>query len=191
MRCLSIWARSIRSGAARSRSRLRRRANGCRGSSIPSSSIARRRARVSPAPWWRGGRARSGSTGRNCPRLPAAPLGALGLTPFAAGNARVAGLTGDRDIVADATRMVTIANGDPLMSKVTAMGCAASALVGACLAGEADAWNATAAALILIGVAGELAAGRAQGPGTFAAGILDALHGLDQAAIVERARAES
>jgi hydroxyethylthiazole kinase len=94
-------------------------------------------------------------------------------------------------MVADATRVVTIANGDPLMSKVTAMGCAASALVGACLAVEADAWNATAAALILIGVAGELAAGRAQGPGTFAAGILDALHGLDQATIVERARVES
>ena len=113
------------------------------------------------------------------------------LTRYAAGNATVVGLTGDRDIGADATRMVTIANGDPLMSKVTAMGCAASALVGACLAVEADAWNATAAALILIGVAGELAAGRAQGPGTFAAGILDALHGLDQATIVERARVES
>ncbi|MEA2997762.1 MAG: hydroxyethylthiazole kinase, partial [Alphaproteobacteria bacterium] len=94
------------------------------------------------------------------------------------------------DIVADATRMAAIANGDPLMSKVTAMGCAASALVGACLAVETDAWNATAAALILIGVAGELAATRAQGPGTFAAGILDALHGLDQATIVERARME-
>ena len=113
------------------------------------------------------------------------------LTRYAAENATVVGLTGDRDIVADATRMVTIANGDPLMSKVTAMGCAASALVGACLAVEADAWNATAAALILIGVAGELAAGCAQGPGTFAAGILDALHGLDQATIVERARVES
>src|SRR3981189_1509578 len=42
------------------------------GSSIPSPSIARCRGRVSPAPWWRGGRARSGSTGRNFPRLPAA-----------------------------------------------------------------------------------------------------------------------
>jgi hydroxyethylthiazole kinase len=113
------------------------------------------------------------------------------LARYAAENATVVGLTGDRDIVADATRMASIANGDPLMARVTAMGCAASALVGAALAVEADAWNATAAALILIGVAGEVAAARAQGPGTFAAGILDALHGLDQAAIVERAKVES
>jgi hydroxyethylthiazole kinase len=77
------------------------------------------------------------------------------------------------------------------MTRVTAMGCAASALVGAALAVETDAWNATAAALILIGIAGEVAAERAQGPGTFAAGILDALHGLDQTTIVERARVDS
>jgi hydroxyethylthiazole kinase len=119
------------------------------------------------------------------------PASPHALTRYAADNATVVGLTGGRDIVADATRMATIANGDALMSKVTAMGCAASALVGAALAVEADAWNATAAALILIGVAGELAAGRAQGPGTFAACILDALHGLDQATIVERARVET
>ena len=45
--------------------------------------------------------------------------------------------------------------------------------------------------LILIGVAGEIAALRAHGPGTFAAGILDALHGLDERTLVERARVES
>jgi hydroxyethylthiazole kinase len=113
------------------------------------------------------------------------------LTRYAAENATVVGLTGDRDIVADDTRITTIANGDLLMTRVTAMGCAASALVGAALAVETDAWNATAAALILIGIAGEVAAERAHGPGTFAAGILDALHGLDQATIVERARVDS
>jgi len=70
------------------------------------------------------------------------------------------------------------------------MGCAASALVAACLAVEADAWRATAAGLILIGVAGELAAARAHGPGTLAVGILDTLHALDQRAIVQHARVE-
>ena len=33
-----------------------------------------------------------------------------------------------------------IENGDPLMGRVTAMGCAATALVAACLAVETDAW---------------------------------------------------
>jgi hydroxyethylthiazole kinase len=110
------------------------------------------------------------------------------LTRFAKDHATVVGLTGDRDVVADGARIATIANGDALMAKVTAMGCAASALVGACLAVEPDPWHATAAGLILIGVAGEVAAARAHGPGTFAAGILDALHDLDETTIVARAR---
>jgi len=103
----------------------------------------------------------------------------------------VVGLTGDPDIVTDGARTVSIRNGDPLMAQVTAMGCAASALVAACLAVEADAWRATAAGLLLVGIAGELAAACAHGPGTLAVGILDTLNALDQRAIVEHARVES
>jgi hydroxyethylthiazole kinase len=110
------------------------------------------------------------------------------LERYARERATVVGLTGDPDVVTDGTRTASIRNGDPLMAKVTAMGCAASALVAACLAVEPDAWRATAAGLILIGLAGELAAGGAHGPGSLAVGILDALHGLDQHTIVERAR---
>jgi hydroxyethylthiazole kinase len=110
------------------------------------------------------------------------------LERYARERATVVGLTGDPDIVTDGTRTASIRNGDPLMAKVTAMGCAASALVATCLAVEPDGWRATAAGLILIGVAGEIAAARAIGPGTLAVGILDALHGLDQQTIVERAR---
>src|SRR5262245_26661009 len=110
------------------------------------------------------------------------------LERYARERATVVGLTGDPDIVTDGTRTAAIGNGDPLMAKVTAMGCAASALVAVCLAVEPDAWRAAAAGLILVGLAGELAAARAHGPGTLAVGILDALHGLDERTIVERAR---
>src|SRR5262249_53097986 len=72
---------------------------------------------------------------------------------YARERATVVGLTGDADIVTDGTRTVSIRNGDPLMARVTAMGCAASALVAACLAVEPDGWRAAAAGLILIGVA--------------------------------------
>ena len=113
------------------------------------------------------------------------------LVRYAADRATVVGLTGDPDIVTDGARTLSIRNGDRLMAQVTAMGCAASALVAGCLAVEADAWRAAAAGLILIGVAGELAAARAQGPGTLAVGILDTLHGLDQRAIVQHARVTS
>jgi hydroxyethylthiazole kinase len=107
---------------------------------------------------------------------------------YAKTRGTVIGLTGERDLVRDATRLVTIANGHALMTRVTAMGCAGSALLGACLAVERNAFRATAAALILIGVAGELAAARARGPGSFAVEILDALHGLDRATLIARAR---
>src|SRR5215472_5787952 len=98
-----------------------------------------------------------------------ADAGGEALARYAQRQGTVIGLTGDRDSVTDGKRTVAIANGDPLMAKVTAMGCAASALVAACLAVEADAWRATAAGLIVIGVAGEVAALAAHGPGTFAA----------------------
>src|SRR5690242_19296591 len=56
---------------------------------------------------------------------PAAPAA---LERYARERATVVGLTGDQDIVTDGTREVAIRNGDPRMAKVTAMGCAASAL---------------------------------------------------------------
>jgi hydroxyethylthiazole kinase len=74
------------------------------------------------------------------------------------------------------------------MTRVTAMGCAGSALLGAALAVEPDAFRATGAALIMMGVAGEAAAERARGPGSFAVEILDALHRLDRATLITRAK---
>jgi hydroxyethylthiazole kinase len=100
----------------------------------------------------------------------------------------VLGLSGKADLVTDGTRVATIANGHPLMAKVTAMGCAGSALVAACLAVEPDPFSATAAALVMLGIAGELAAATAAGPGSFAVAIIDALHGLDAPTLISRAR---
>ncbi len=102
---------------------------------------------------------------------------------FAKAHGTVVALTGRVDIVADGARRVTIANGDPLMGQVTAMGCAGSALVCAALAVERDPWLATIAALTAFGVAGEVAARDAAGPGSFATAIIDALHRLDGATL--------
>lgn len=98
------------------------------------------------------------------------------------------GLSGPRDLIADGRRALSIANGDAMMARVTAMGCAASAMVGACLAVERDAFVATAAALLIVGVAGEMAAETARGPGSFAVVILDALYSIDADALAARAR---
>jgi hydroxyethylthiazole kinase len=107
---------------------------------------------------------------------------------YAKARKTVVGLTGERDLVTDGTRAAAVANGHPLMARVTAMGCAASAVVAGCLAVEPDAWRAVAAGLILMGVAGEIAAKRACGPGSFAVEMIDALYGLDRDAVIVGAR---
>jgi hydroxyethylthiazole kinase len=112
------------------------------------------------------------------------------LRSYALHQLGVLALTGATDVVTDGSRIVKITNGDPLMSRVTAMGCAGAAVVAACLAVEGDAWVATAAGLLLFAVAGEWAAQRARGPGSFAVEFLDALHGLDRETLRTRARVE-
>jgi hydroxyethylthiazole kinase len=110
------------------------------------------------------------------------------LARFAKRRRTVVGLTGEDDFVRDAGRLAVIGNGDPLMARVTAMGCVASALVGAALAVESDGWAAAAAALMVIGIAGEIAAERAGGPGSFAVEIVDAVYALDRDTLVARAK---
>jgi hydroxyethylthiazole kinase len=129
-------------------------------------------------------------------RLNRAEFGALSgdkaddaaLARFAKAYRAVVGLTGERDIVCDADRLATISNGDEMMTRVTGLGCAASAMVAACLAVESDPWKATAAALIAIGVAGEIAAARSRGPGSFAVEIVDTLYALDRTALAAGTR---
>lgn len=110
------------------------------------------------------------------------------LADYARAHKLAVGLSGATDLVGDGERVVGIANGHPLMAKVTAMGCAVSALVAACLGVEENPFHATAAALLIAGVAGEVAAETARGPGSFAVAILDALYTLDGPTLIARAR---
>jgi hydroxyethylthiazole kinase len=102
----------------------------------------------------------------------------------------VLALTGATDVVTDGSRIVKIMNGDPLMGRVTAMGCAGAAVVTASLAVEGDPWVATAAGLLVFAVAGECAAQRARGPGSFAVEFIDALAALDRETLCARARVD-
>jgi hydroxyethylthiazole kinase len=110
---------------------------------------------------------------------------------FAQRSGTVVAMTGPADLVTDGRRIVRIANGHPLMARVTAMGCAGSALLAAMLAVEPDALKATAAALLVFGIAGEIAGEAANGPGSFGVAILDALFNLDRDTIRARAKVAS
>lgn len=96
--------------------------------------------------------------------------------------------TGPSDIVTSGRHTLAVANGHPIMTRVTAMGCAASALIGAFLAVENDPLAAAAQAMLALCVAGEIAAESASGPGTLQVRILDELYRLDGATLAQRSR---
>lgn len=119
-------------------------------------------------------------------------LGSEAATEAATVLARSAGavvvVTGAVDVITDGSRTLRVANGHPLLTEITASGCGLTALMGAWLAVLDDPLEAAAGACAAYGIAAELAAGRAQGPGTFLPCLLDAVRALDGSEAGQRAR---
>lgn len=112
-------------------------------------------------------------------------------------------VTGEVDVVTDGRRTARIRGGSALMSRVTGTGCMTSALAGAFAGAFAeafggnggdrgDAFPAAVAALASMGIAGETASERAGhlGCGSFHMALLDAVGGLNEKIIRERADIE-
>lgn len=104
-------------------------------------------------------------------------------------------VSGETDHVLDwKKRWARLSNGHAWMTRITGVGCSASALVGAFNAVQPDAWRATTAAMALLGVAGEVAAEKTQadgaGVGSMAARLLDELQLIDRDTFERRLRME-
>ena len=103
----------------------------------------------------------------------------------------VVAVTGPVDHVSDGERVVAVANGHELLGTVSGTGCMSTAITGCFLAVARERpLEAAAEALIAFGVAGEDAAQTARGPGTFHAGLYDALYNLDPETLDSRAKVE-
>ena len=101
----------------------------------------------------------------------------------------IVSVTGPTDHVSDGERVVAVSNGHELMGTVSGTGCMSTAVTGAFLAAKPnEPLEAAAEALAAFGVAGEDAARDAQGPGTFHAGLYDALYNLDPDTLDGRAK---
>jgi hydroxyethylthiazole kinase len=100
-------------------------------------------------------------------------------------------ITGKVDLVTDGDRVCRVMNGHELMGYVTGTGCTATVIIGAFLAVDKDAAEAAATGLAYFGLAGEVGAQKAQGPGGFQIGLLDALFTLDGAALRKGARIQA
>ncbi len=110
---------------------------------------------------------------------------------FARRTGAVVCVSGADDHVVDAQgRWLTLSNGHPWMTRITGVGCSATAMIGAFAAVQPDAWRATAAAMAYLGVVGEWAAeqviAEGDGVGTMAVKLLDGLQLLDDAAFLSR-----
>ena len=104
-------------------------------------------------------------------------------------------VSGEVDHILDAgKRWARLSNGHGWMTRITGVGCSASALVGAFCAVQPDAWRATTAAMAYLGVVGEVAAEKTQarglGVGSLAVRLLDELQLLDQATFEQRLKLE-
>jgi hydroxyethylthiazole kinase len=101
-------------------------------------------------------------------------------------------VSGETDHILDKQRAARLSNGHAWMTKITGVGCSATALIGAFCAVQPDAWRATVSAMAYLGVVGEVAAEKAiakgQGVGSMQAGLLDELQLLDQATFTQRLR---
>lgn len=95
----------------------------------------------------------------------------------------IVAVTGPEDFVTDGERALRLHGGHALMPRVTALGCALTALCGAFLAVGDDPLAATAGALATFKAAGALAGAQATGPGSFVPAFLDALHALEPEAV--------
>lgn len=118
--------------------------------------------------------------------------GAQALAQRTRGVVCVSGITDH--ILDEKRRWARLSNGHEWMTRITGVGCSATALVGAFCAVQPDAWRATVAAMAFLGVVGEVAAekvmARACGVGSMQMALLDELQLLDRGTFEQRLKLE-
>ncbi len=98
----------------------------------------------------------------------------------------VVSVSGATDLIVSGGSVIRVANGHPLMTRVTGIGCAATALTAAFAAVNPSYPHAAAHAMAVMGIAGEMAVEACSGPGGFEALFLDALYNMRESDIVRR-----
>ena len=95
-------------------------------------------------------------------------------------------ITGEIDYIVSGDIVLQVKNGHAMMPRVTGLGCTASALCGAFLGVNTSAVAAAVHAMAVMGIAGELAAEQAKGPGSLQLHFLDMLYALTESDIITR-----
>jgi hydroxyethylthiazole kinase len=85
-------------------------------------------------------------------------------------------VTGETDYIVSQKGIIQVKNGHAMMPRVTGLGCTATALCGAFAAINQNFDKAAAHAMAVMGIAGEMAAQNAQGPGSLQVNFIDSLY---------------
>ena len=99
--------------------------------------------------------------------------------------------SGATDIVSDGKRVLFVENGHPMMGGISGTGCMASSVTGVCAAVSTDMVMAAATALAAFGLAGERAAAKSRGPGSFKPVLFDEMAALTPKDVLAGARVTS
>ena len=101
-------------------------------------------------------------------------------------------ISGAEDIITDGRRIFRVANGQPIMTKVTGIGCGLSAVTAAfCAVADGEILTATAAAFGVYGLCGDLAIKISDKPGSFFVAFIDSLYSINKKDLDTMLRVES
>ncbi len=92
-------------------------------------------------------------------------------------------VSGQTDYITDGDKVNSVKNGNPMMARVTGMGCTATAIVAAFAAINRNMLEAATHGMAIMGIAGEIAAHRSGGNGSLQTNFLDELYNLDKETI--------
>lgn len=90
----------------------------------------------------------------------------------------IAVVTGERDVITNGREIVTIENGDSLLTSVTGAGCMTASLIGCFCGTGIEPFYAAIGGILTMTIAGELAAKGSNGPGMFHYRLMDEIYNV-------------
>ncbi len=88
-------------------------------------------------------------------------------------------ISGEEDYITDGVITYKVKNGSKMMPLVTGMGCTATAIVAAFAAVDSNFLSASVSAMAAMGICGEKASEKSNGPGTMQLHFIDELYNID------------
>lgn len=97
-------------------------------------------------------------------------------------------ISGQTDYITNGSIVETVHNGNPMMTRVTGMGCTATAIVATMAAINSNYLESATHGMAIMGIAGEIAAARSKGNGSMQVNFLDELYNINEQTIKKHIR---